>query len=162
MWLWLYCVIFNYLVTSNALLTLSVGEFWNHKFLLFLRETGPYLLTFKQFRMIAYFTELHDKIHEAVCRGLCLGRCVWHGCIEEIFDGNFVLDALIQQLLTGGQRAVHQYFNLLGCTGGYIHILNSRRNYTLWLFCRAVFLYIKAYSQQLQQTLIIYRDRHFT
>lgn len=159
--LWLYCVIFEYLVTSKALPTLSVGKFWNHKFLLFLKEPWPYLLTLKQFRMIAYFTELHDKIHEAVSWGLCLGRCVWHGRIEKIFDGNFVLDALVQQPLTGGQRAVYQYFNLLGWTGGYIHVLNSRRNYTLWLSCRVGIFIHKTYSWQLKQTLLTYREGHF-
>ena len=51
--------------------------------------------------------ELHDDVHEAVG-----DRHGQRRRLEEIVDGDLVLDGLVQELLTSGQRAADLDFDL--------------------------------------------------
>jgi len=60
---------------------------------------------------------LHDKVHKGVGRVLSLGVGAGHGRVEEVLDGDLVLDAPVQEPLSGGQWTVHQHLNLWAIVG---------------------------------------------
>ena len=51
---------------NHWIITIPVDLFGCHKLVLPLEEARLDLLPFKQFRVIAHFTELHHKVHQAV------------------------------------------------------------------------------------------------
>lgn len=58
-----------------------------------------------------YFSKLHDKIHQAGCRGLSLRTC-WCCWLQEVLNRDFLLDCCIQLPLPFCKRTIYHYLNL--------------------------------------------------